>query len=208
MSAPAAPARRLRITRCPQASGPASAMQPAIVTDPRRDRPPAQRQLRQVERDPVLALEVAAPVAEDDDLAFDVEAAGTTGSVAPGSQTQTKACPVSEVIVYLRRPADEPRQHREPIADAPSLQLPPRWIGVNSTTPVNVAASNATPSLTLGSPRSTLRIVTAVTPARRPAPAKSSGARAGPAGCGCPSRTRRLNGLGESGLLLLVICRY
>src|SRR3954447_22028038 len=45
----------------------------------------------------------------------------TTGSTAPGSQTQTKATSGSEVIVDFARLAGSARQHREPVRRSSQL---------------------------------------------------------------------------------------
>ena len=65
-------------------NGPNKQIAPGDLANPRRERPWPERQLRLVERDGVMAAEVALAIGEDDDPAVTIEATGHDRSVGAG----------------------------------------------------------------------------------------------------------------------------
>ena len=137
------------ITRWPQASGAGVAMQPGHRRPPvARSTPRLQRQLRQVDRDRIVACEVAAPVVELDDVADRHRAGrrppGRSRRAARSRRTPRSAR--SEVIVdrlgRRGRAGAAARGDRRAVELARQPRAGPRG---TAATPRRVAASKTSP---------------------------------------------------------------
>src|SRR5690606_34568893 len=128
---------------------------------PRGDLTAAQRQLRLVERDRVLPVQVGGAVRERDDRAAIVEAAGDhrlgrAGKPDPCEDAGTGHGQKSSSTAGRRTRSGSAERSAPTRFRSAALVDGSPWSG----TPTTDAASNAVPRATVGSPCSTLRIVT------------------------------------------------